>query len=120
MRQRASTFRVSVSGVRRLLKHDRETGRVAPKPHGGGSPATVDARGLEVVQALVRAAPDATLSALGQRFAEQYQRRVRLATLSRVVAHLQLTRKTTGARHRTSARRCAETAGRRPRGEARV
>jgi transposase len=36
MRQLATTFRVSVSCVRRLLKHYRETGRVVPKPHGGG------------------------------------------------------------------------------------
>jgi transposase len=93
MRQLAVTFRVSLSFVRRLLKHYRETGGVAPKPHGGGYPAKVDASGLDVVQALVRAAPDPTLSELYQRFEEQYQRRVSLATMSRVLAHLQLTRK---------------------------
>jgi transposase len=63
MRQLATTFRVSLSWVRRLLKPYRETGSVAPKPHGGGAPATVDGSGLAVVQTLVHAAPDATLSA---------------------------------------------------------
>jgi transposase len=53
MRQLATTLRVNLSCVRRLLKHYRETGSVAPKPHGGGYPAKVDAGGLEVVQALV-------------------------------------------------------------------
>jgi transposase len=69
MRQLATTFRVSVSCVRRLLKPYRETGRVAPQPHGGGAPAKVDGGGLEVVQTLVHAAPDATLRELCQRFA---------------------------------------------------
>jgi transposase len=64
MRQLATTLRVNLSCVRRLLKHYRETGSVAPKPHGGGYPAKVDAGGLEVVQALVQVAPDATLSEL--------------------------------------------------------
>ena len=66
MRQLATTFRVSLSFVRRLLKHDRETGGVAPKPHGGGAPAKVDLSGRELVQALVLAAPDATLRELCQ------------------------------------------------------
>jgi transposase len=120
MRQLATTFRVSLSFVRRLLKHYRETGRVAPRPHGGGYPAKVDARGFEVVQALVQVAPDATLRELCQRFAAQYQRRISVATMSRVLAQLQLTRKKNVSRHGTRARRCAETAGRFPRGDARV
>jgi transposase len=95
MRQLATTFRVSLSFVRRLLKHYRETGSVAPKPHGGGAPATVDARGRAVVQTLVHAAPDATLSELCQRFAAQSQRSISVATMSRVLAQLRLTRKKT-------------------------
>jgi transposase len=120
MRQLAITFRVSLSCVRRLLKHYHETGRVTPKPHGGGAPAKMDAGGLEVVQALVHAAPDATLRELCRRFEEQYQRRVSIATMSRVLAQLQLTRKKTISRRGTRARRGAETAGRLPRGDARV
>jgi transposase len=120
MRQLAITFRVSVSCVRRLLKHDRETGSVAPKPHGGGAPAKMDASGLAVVQALVQVAPDATLSELCRRFEEHYQRRVSIATMSRVLAQLQLTRKKNISRHGTRARGGAETAGGLPRRDARV
>jgi transposase len=43
MRQLATTFRVSLSFVRRLLTHYREAGSVAPKPHGGGAPAKAEA-----------------------------------------------------------------------------
>jgi transposase len=119
MRQLATTFRVSLSFVRRLRKHDRETGRVAPKPHGGGAPAKVELSGREVVQALVQAAPDATLRELCQQFEGQHQVPISVATLSRVLAHLQLTRKKNVSRRGTSACRGAEAAGRLPRGGAR-
>jgi transposase len=98
MRQLATTFRVSVSCARRLLRHYRETGSVAPKPNGGGYPAKVDVSGLEVVQALVQAAPDATLRALCQQFEAQHQLPISMATMSRVWARLQLTRKKTVSR----------------------
>src|SRR5262245_32504700 len=120
MRQLAITCRVSMSVVRRLLKHDHETGRVAPQPHGRGAPAEMDAIGLEVVQGLVQVAPDATRSELCRRFEEHYQRRVSMATRSRVWAPLQRTRKQNSARHGTRARGGAETAGRLPRGDASV
>jgi transposase len=120
MRQLATTFRVSVSCVRRLLKHYRETGSVAPKPHGGGYPAKVDVSGLEAVQALVQAAPDATLRELCQQCEAQHQLSISIATMSRVLARLQLTRKKNVSRHGTRARRGAEAAGRLPRGNPRV
>ena len=120
MRQLAITFRVSLSCVRRLLKHYRETGSVAPKPHGGGAPAKVNISGLAVVQALVQAAPDATLRELCQQFAGQHQVSISGATMSRVLAQLQLTRKKNVSRHGTRACRGAEAAGCLPGGDPRV
>jgi transposase len=120
MRRLATTFRVSLSFVRRLRKQYRETSRVAPKPHGGGDPAKVDARGLAVVQALVQAAPDATLRELCQRFQEVSPVLVSMATMSRVVAKLRLTRTKHFSRHGTRARRRAAAAGRLPRDEPRA
>lgn len=107
MRQLATTFRVSVSCVRRRLKPYRETGSVAPKPHGGGYPATVDVSGLEVVRVRVQAAPDAPLRELGRQFEAPPQLPISMATMSRVVARLQLTRqkKRFTPRHK-SAPRC--------------
>jgi transposase len=104
MRRLAPTFRVSLSCVHRRLKQYRETGRVAPKPHGGGYPATVDAHGLAVVQGLVQAAPDATLSARCQRCQEVSPVPISMATMSRVVAKRQLTRQKNVSRHGTRAR----------------
>ncbi len=42
-REIARLFRVSLSFVSRLLKQRRETGALAPKPHGGGSTRVLDA-----------------------------------------------------------------------------
>jgi transposase len=120
MRQLATSCRVRGSCGRRLLKHDREPGRVGPQPQGGGAPANVKRRGLEVVQALVQAAPDATLRELCHQFEGRQQLPSRLATMSRVLARRQLTRQKTVSRHGTSACRGAEGAGRRPRGAPRV
>jgi transposase len=120
MRPLAPTVRVSVSCGRRRLTHDRETGRVAPKPHGGGAPANVNGRGLAVVQTLVQAAPDATLRALCQRFEAPSQLSSSVATMSRVLAPLRLMRNKNGSRHGTRAPRGPEATGRLHRGAASV
>jgi transposase len=93
MRRLATTFRVSLSFVRRLLKHYRETGSITPKPPAGGAPAKVNLSGREVVQARVQAAPDATLRELCQQFEGQHQVPISVATMSRVLAQLRRTRK---------------------------
>jgi transposase len=67
MRQLATRFRLSLSCVRALLTRSRTTGAVAPKPHGGGSPAKLDITGLEVLKTLVHTPPDATLQELRTR-----------------------------------------------------
>lgn len=38
-RQLAERFKVSLSFVRDLMRHYRQTGSVEPKPHGGGATA---------------------------------------------------------------------------------
>ena len=120
MRQLAPTFRVRVSCVRRLIQPSRETGRVAPTSHGGGSPATVDARGRALVQARVPAAPAATRRERCQRCEGRSPPSSSMAPLSRVLAALQVPRQKNVSCHGTSARRGAAAAGRLPGGEARV
>lgn len=60
----AERFRVSEGTVYNWLRCERETGTVAPKPHGGGHPRSVDADGESVLSALVRARNDRTLEEL--------------------------------------------------------
>ena len=64
--QIAARFTVSVSWIRDLLKRRRETGSIAPKPHGGGrAPAFAGESAQRLRQAVVTAA-DATLAELAE------------------------------------------------------
>jgi transposase len=64
--QIAARFSVSVSWVRDLLKRRRETGSIAPKPHGGGRPPAFDPEAAGRLREAVRADDDATLEELGR------------------------------------------------------
>jgi transposase len=60
LRQIARRFLVSVSFVTRLLRHDRTTGSVDPKPHGGGRQPALGPAQLKQLRALVHKRPDTT------------------------------------------------------------
>ena len=60
-------FQVNTSTITKLLRLRRETGSLAPRPHGGGVAPTLDHDALERLRKLVEEAPDATLEALRQR-----------------------------------------------------
>jgi transposase len=60
----AERFSVSESWIRRLLQRRRETGSLAPKPHGGGHPPAFEGEAAGRLRAAVAAASDATLKEL--------------------------------------------------------
>jgi transposase len=89
----AERFGVSGTFVVDLLRRYRQTGSVAPKPRGGGQQPRLDANQLEVVTALVKKDPDATLDEMIERVAEHTGVRVSNPTMSRVLTRLGLPRK---------------------------
>lgn len=89
-RQVAERFQVSLSFVRDLMRHYRQTGSVEPKPHGGGAIAKLGIQQLPIVQALVEAQPDALLVELCERFAEKTGVEVSVSTMQRAVQRLEL------------------------------
>jgi putative transposase len=89
----AERFGVSGTFVVDLLRRFRQTGSVEPKPRGGGQQPRLDANHLEVVTALVKKDPDATLDEMIERVAEQTGVRVSNPTMSRVLTRLNLPRK---------------------------
>ena len=105
MRQLATRFRLSLSCVRDLLTRYHATGDVAPKPHGGGYPAKLDAAGLDTIRPWVQQAPDATLKELCMRLQATTQLTVSSATMSRVLTKLGLPRKKNVSRRRARAPR---------------
>ncbi len=60
----AKLFGVSVPWIKKLLRRRRETGSIAPKPHGGGWTPKFCGRKLEQLRALLEQYPDATLQEL--------------------------------------------------------
>jgi transposase len=89
-RQLAERFKVSLSFIRDLRRHQRQTGQVQPKPHGGGAVAKLGKEQLPIVAALVTAQPDALLTELCERFAQQTGVSVSLSTMHRAVCRLKL------------------------------
>lgn len=64
LRQIARHFRISLKTVSRWLQRRRQTGSLAPRPHGGGRPRAVEGPYAERLLELVRQQPDATLEEL--------------------------------------------------------
>lgn len=89
-RELAERFKVSLSFIRDLRRHQRETGTIMPKPHGGGAVAKLSTKHLPIVAALVTAQPDALLEELCERFAEQSGVSVSVSTMQRAVCQLKL------------------------------
>jgi transposase len=89
LRQIARRFRVSVSFISRLLGLRRQTGSLAPRPHGGGRRPALDAPGLGRLRQLVREQPDATLDELAQRLGRGCSR----MAVWRALRRLKITRK---------------------------
>jgi transposase len=88
----AGRFGVSLSFVQELLQRYRQTGSVAPKPHGGGKPSKVAPHGAEIAR-LHSEQPDASLAERCEQLAKTAHVRVSRMTMSRAVERLGLTRK---------------------------
>jgi transposase len=63
-KQVAARFSVSVVWIRKLLRQRRQTGSIAPQPHGGGQPRVFDAAADDRLRQAVRDHDDATLAEL--------------------------------------------------------
>ncbi|MGI4742836.1 MAG: hypothetical protein ACRYG7_47365 [Janthinobacterium lividum] len=67
----AARFGVSVSFLKKLLRHERQPGSLAPKPASGGRARYLDAEAQAWLVAYVGQQPDATLAELGQAWQAQ-------------------------------------------------
>src|SRR4051794_19630450 len=66
LRQLALRFCVSLSFLVRLLRLQRQTGSLEPRPHGGGQPPALDGQASERLRQILRGQPDRTLDELSQ------------------------------------------------------
>jgi transposase len=90
----ARLFGVSGTFIKKLLRQRRETGSLAPKPHGGGQKAKLAEAAREQVRAyILQTQNDATVSEVHTYVATSLQRSVSRATVGRVLQVLNLPRK---------------------------
>jgi transposase len=90
----ATLFGVSRTLVKKLLRQRRETGTVAPKPHGGGhEPKVTEVQRRAVRDYILRTQNDATLAEVQRYLRTKRKVRVSRATVGRIVQKLELPRK---------------------------
>ena len=93
IRKITERFAVSFSTVWLLLKRFRTTGKVDPKPHGGGQPAKLDVVDFLVIADIVRQQPDVTVAEVRDRLAALTEVHVSASTVRLALHRLGLTRK---------------------------
>ena len=89
----AALFGVSPATVRNIVRRKRETGSPDTKPRGRGKPATLSPPVRERVRQLLTKRNDLTLAELCEQIAREYQTRVSVPTMCRVVQRLGFRRK---------------------------
>jgi len=91
--QVAEQFGVSASFVRDLVRRRRESGSLAPKPHGGGHPPALDEKGLKHLAQAVARKSDATLKELAAAMRHRHKLRLSASAVRRALGWLKLTQK---------------------------
>jgi len=92
-RKIADFFGVHESFIYKLLRQKRERGDIAALPHGGGAQAKLSDEQQQMLPALVRAMPDATLDELRVQLKKKTRVEVSLSTICRGLQALGLSRK---------------------------
>ena len=89
----ADRFSVSPAFVNKMLRQWRQTGSLAPMPHGGGKPPSLSATHLQLLKRKVQQQGDPSLTELQQLLSDEHGLDVHISTISRALARLGLPRK---------------------------
>lgn len=94
MNKLAERFKVSVNFVSTLLKRFRQTGKVDPKPHGGGCKPSIGAGGEHLIKNLIEKQPDLTLEEIRDCYNEHFDfEPTSCSTIDRTLNRMKITRK---------------------------
>jgi transposase len=107
--QLAERFGVTSRWIQKLLRQRRETGSIAPQPHGGGRKAKVRGEKEQVLRKAVAEMPDASLAELRDRCGVDGS----VMCIFRALRRLQITRKKSRSRARNSRTRQSSGSARR-------
>ena len=100
VRELAKRFAVAPNTVQSYRNLLRDTGSLAPRPHGGGVKPRLDPQGLEEVRRLTQEMPDATLAELAKELAQRGNVGVSRATMSRALQRARRSAKKSAPRNR--------------------
>lgn len=89
-RQVAQRFKVSLSFVRNLLRHYRESGQIEAKQRGGYQKPTIQDEHLSMIKSWVEEKNDLLLTELCDRFAKRTGIEVSITTMYRAIKKLGL------------------------------
>jgi transposase len=93
VRELAERFVVAPNTVQNYLNLERQTGSVAPRPHGGGPAPKLDDAGVQHVRTVVEEKNDRTLDEIAQELGARLKVQVGRSTVWRALDRLGLTRK---------------------------
>jgi transposase len=82
VKEMSTVLRIPIRTVENLLKHERDTGSMAPMPHKGRKPA-LDVEGLKRLSNLIDAHSDMTLNEIER----EMDRDIDISALSRIIHH---------------------------------
>ena len=99
-RELAKRFCVAKSFIQKLLKQYRETGKIDPRPHGGGKKLTTTSEQMLVLAQVIEQHNDATLVELCQIFQARTGVNLSRATMGRMTQRLNFTLKKNNTRLR--------------------
>src|SRR5512132_1329276 len=88
IRELAKRFSVAPNTVQSYRNLLRQTGSLAPRPHGGGVKPRLTPPCLEEVHRLIQERPDATLAELVQALAQRCHVEVSIPTMSRALGRV--------------------------------
>jgi len=92
MQKLAKRFKVSKNFVADLLKRFKQTGQIAPKPHGGGRSPSVKTQGESFLTELIESQADLIIEEIRDEYNEYFEP-VGRSTIDRTLIRLKLTRK---------------------------
>lgn len=93
VRELAKRFVVDPKTVQNYLNLKRQTGSVAPRPHGGGLEPKLDDAGVQLVRTVVEEKNDRTHAEIAKELETRIRVKVSRATVWRALDRLDLTRK---------------------------
>jgi transposase len=93
VRELAQRFAVAPKTVQNYLNLERETGSVAPRPHGGGPAPKLDDAGVQEVRTVMEEKNDRTLDEVAKELEARLKVHVGRSTVWRAWDRLGLTRK---------------------------